>query len=76
MSHLPALDATRLEHFLGGLGFRIARQKGSHALYRHPDGRVTTVPRHAGQDLSRPFLRGVLREIGLKPEQFSRMLHA
>jgi predicted RNA binding protein YcfA (HicA-like mRNA interferase family) len=53
------------------LGFSIARQKGSHAFYRHPDGHTTTVPNHPGRDLPRPLVRAILQDIGLTPDEFS-----
>ena len=56
------------------LGFEVVRQKGSHVFYRHPDGRTTTVPNHAGRDLARPLVREILREIELTPEQFREQL--
>jgi hypothetical protein len=36
------------------------RQGGSHVLYRHPDGRTTTLPSHPGSDLARPLVREIL----------------
>jgi len=69
MTRLPVLDAKILENVLRDLGFVRVRQKGSHVFYRHPDGRTTTVPHHAGRDLARPLLREILREIDLTPEQ-------
>ncbi|MCX6343764.1 MAG: type II toxin-antitoxin system HicA family toxin [Armatimonadetes bacterium] len=70
MTRLPIVDAKTLEKFLLQLGFVVARQKGSHVFYRHPDGRTTTVPHHPGRDLSRPLIREILREIELTPEQY------
>jgi len=59
-----------MEKLLLALGFAAVRQRGSHVFYRHPDGRTTTLPHHAGRDLARPLLREVLREIELSPEGF------
>ncbi len=59
-----------MEALLLKLGFVAVRQKGSHVFYRHSDGRVTTMPNHAGRDLARPLIREILREIELTPEQF------
>ena len=63
-----------MEKALLALGFARLRQKGSHVFYRHPDGRTTTVPHHAGRDLARPLLRDILREIELSPEEFAGVL--
>jgi predicted RNA binding protein YcfA (HicA-like mRNA interferase family) len=63
-----------MERVLRHVGFAVARQKGSHVFYRHPDGRTTTVPHHAGRDLARPLVREILREIEVTPEEFERLL--
>jgi predicted RNA binding protein YcfA (HicA-like mRNA interferase family) len=66
MSKLPLIDAKELERLLFALEFTKTRQKGSHAFYRHSDGRTTTLPHHAGRVISRPLLREILREIDLR----------
>lgn len=76
MSRLPIVDAKTMAKVLTGLGFQKTRQKGSHAFYRHPDGRTTTLPHHPGRDLSRPLLREVLREIELQPDEFRTALES
>ncbi len=70
MTRLPIVDFKTMERMLAQLGFSEVRQKGSHVFYSHPDGRTTTVPRHAGRDLARPLIREILREVELTPEQF------
>jgi len=70
MSRLPIVDFKTMDRLLHQLGFEFVRQKGSHIFYRHPDGRTTTLPNHAGRDLARPLLREILREIDLTPEEF------
>ena len=74
MSKLPIVDAMRMERVLLHIGFSRARQRGSHAFYRHPDGRTTTVPHHKGRDLARPLIRSILRDVDVTPEQFSELL--
>ncbi|MGH2830517.1 MAG: type II toxin-antitoxin system HicA family toxin [Actinomycetota bacterium] len=49
-------------------GFAEVRQRGSHRQYRHPDGRGTTVPFHAGRDISPSLLRKIARDIGVTIE--------
>jgi len=43
MTHIPTLDFRKMERVLIHLGFTPVRQKGSHILYSHPDGRTTTL---------------------------------
>jgi len=44
LSRLQIIDAKEMEKLLFLLEFKKIRQKGSHAFYRHPDGRTTTLP--------------------------------
>lgn len=76
MSKLPLVDAVAMEKLLLSLGFVKTRQKGSHAFYRHEDGRTTTLPHHKGKVLARPLIREILKEIEITPEQYSKYLEA
>ena len=51
-------------------GFELIRQKGSHAFWRHPDGRCTVVPMHKGEDIGRGFLRSILNDVDINLEDF------
>jgi len=72
LSRLKLIDAKRMEKLLLRLGFEKVRQKGSHAFYSHPDGRVTTLPHHKGRMLARPLIREILREIELTVDDYNR----
>ena len=50
---------------LNALDFVEVRQRGSHKQFRHADGRATTVPFHAGRDISPILLRQIAKDIGL-----------
>jgi len=50
-------------------GFTLARQRGSHRQYRHPDGQSTTVPFHGSRDIAPTLLRQIARDIGLSVEE-------
>ena len=56
------------------LGFVEVRQRGSHKQFRHPDGRVTTVPDHKGRDISPGLLRQILDDIRVSGEDFLRII--
>jgi predicted RNA binding protein YcfA (HicA-like mRNA interferase family) len=56
---LPALKPREVVGLLEGLGFAEVRQKGSYKQFRHADGRGTTVPFHAGRDISPTLLRRI-----------------
>lgn len=47
MSRLPRVTAAQIIRLLEDLGFQLARQSGSHKIYRHPEtGQRVTVPYH------------------------------
>ena len=52
------------------LGFQEVRQKGSHKQFRHPDGRITTVPFHKGRDIAPALLKKIITDIEMKTEDF------
>lgn len=64
-SDLPTFNAREVIRALEKNGFDRVRQSGSHAIYRHPDGRRTTVPIHGKRDLGRGLVRQILNDTGL-----------
>jgi predicted RNA binding protein YcfA (HicA-like mRNA interferase family) len=69
MGKLPVLKPREVFAILESLGFALARQRGSHLQYRHPDGRGTTVLNHQGRDVSQILLRQIARDIGMTAEE-------
>jgi len=67
---LPVLKPWQVVALLEAHGFREARQRGSHKQFRHPDGRSTTVPFHAGRDISPTLLRKIAADIQLTVDEF------
>jgi predicted RNA binding protein YcfA (HicA-like mRNA interferase family) len=65
MPGIPVLKPREVVSILLALGFAEVRQRGSHKQFRHADGRSTTVPFHAGRDLSPILLRQIAKDIGL-----------
>jgi predicted RNA binding protein YcfA (HicA-like mRNA interferase family) len=51
MPKLPRLSAREICSVLEKLGFSIARQSGSHIIYKNAEGKRATVPFHAGKIL-------------------------
>ena len=70
MGNLPVLTPREVVRLLEKYGFVEVRQRGSHKQFRHPDGRVTTVPIHKGRDLSPILMRKIAADIGLTVRQF------
>lgn len=69
MPGVPVLKPREVIAILNALGFVEVRQRGSHKQFRHADGRATTVPVHAGRDISPILLRKIARDIGLKVDE-------
>ncbi len=74
MTKLPVVKSRDLEKVLFKLGFNKVRQKGSHAFYRHNDGRYTVIPHHPSRDLSPILVLKILKEINLEREEFERLI--
>jgi len=64
MPKLPVVTSKKLVSALSRLGFSLLRQKGSHAILVHADGRMAVVPMHA-KDLPVGTLHGILGDIDL-----------
>jgi len=55
-------------------GFAVVRIKGSHHFMRHPDGRATVVPVHAGETIGPGLLNQILRDTELTREDLQKLL--
>ncbi len=71
---LPRVTAAEVIRVLERAGFALARQSGSHRLYKNAAGRRVTVPYHAGAVLHPKVLRSILRDAELTVEQFEALL--
>ena len=69
-SSIPVLKPREVVRGLNDLGFKEIRQRGSHKLFRHADGRTTTVPFHGGRNLSPILLRRIAKDVGLPVHAF------
>ena len=69
LSDLPVRKVTRA---LESVGFSCVRTKGSHAVYRNREGRVTVIPQHGV--VKRGTLASILRQAGLTPAEFLKLL--
>lgn len=71
---MPTLKPRKLIKILKKLGFEKVRQEGSHIFFKHPDGRTTVIPFHAGKDTGRGLLREILNDINLSQTEFLKLL--
>jgi len=68
----PAKPA-EVVRILENMGFCLIRQSGSHAVYRHPNGRWTTVPIHPGKEVAKGTLHKIIKDVGITVEKFESM---
>ena len=73
LAGLRLLKIREIVRILGKLGFALARQKGSHAIFKHSDGRFTIVPIHGDETIDRGLLRKIIKESGSTPEEFEKL---
>ncbi|OIO12825.1 hypothetical protein COX23_04885 [Candidatus Gottesmanbacteria bacterium CG23_combo_of_CG06-09_8_20_14_all_37_19] len=76
MPRLSPIKAIKLIKVLNILGFVPLRQKGSHLILRHKDGRETVVPVHKGEEIGRGLLRKILRDVNLTYKEYDDLLHS
>ena len=74
MTRLPRIRGKEFIRILEKIGFRVVRTRGSHVFLRHVDGRVTTVPVHAGKVLGPGLLRSILRAVELTVDDLLKWL--
>jgi len=75
MAKLPLINAKELAKILEKLGFKFARQEGSHMFFKHEDGRVTVVPNHPGEKIGRGLLLKIIKkDLQINREDFEKLL--
>ncbi len=74
MPKLPRLTAREIAAVLQRIGFSLARQSGSHQIYKNAAGKRATVPFHASKILHPKVLRSILRDAELSPEDLEKLL--
>ena len=75
MPKLPVIKDRELIRVLHRLGLFEHPERGtSHLVFKHPDGRRTTVARHPGKDIPRGTLRAILRDMNISTEEFVTFL--
>lgn len=74
MGKLPRVTAGEVIKVLQKIGFFLARQSGSHRIYKNAEGKRVTVPFHSGKILHPKVLQCILRDAGLTEEEFERLM--
>ena len=75
MAKLPTLTGKELAKFIEKLGFLYRHTIGSHMVYKHPDGRKTTIPHHSGEEIGPGLLNKIIKkDLRSTREQFFKLL--
>ena len=73
-SRLPRVTAAQVISVLEAIGFFLARQSGSHKIYKNAAGRRVTVPFHSGKILHLKILKSIISDSGLTVDEFIDLL--
>ena len=72
---LPRLTGKEVAKVVEKLGFIYSHTTGSHMIYKHPDGRRTTIPHHAGEEIGPGLLTKIMkRELQITREELMKYL--
>ena len=75
MTKLPRLTGKELARLIEKLGFKFDHQTGSHMVYKHPDGRKTTIPQHGKEELGPGLLNSIIKkDLRMTREEFFKYL--
>ena len=74
MSKLKPVETKVVIKALGRIGFLPVRQRGSHLIMKHPDGRSTVIPVHPGEELGRGILMEIMSNVGMSKKEFLELL--
>ena len=72
---MPHLTGKELGKIVEKLGFIFDHQTGSHMVYKHADGRKTTIPYHAGEEIGPGLLNKIIkRDLNMTRSEFLKLL--
>jgi predicted RNA binding protein YcfA (HicA-like mRNA interferase family) len=71
---LPRISAAEVVRVLEKAGFFLARQSGSHRIFKNAKGRRVTVPYHSGKELHPKILKSILRDADLTVNEFQELM--
>ncbi len=73
MSKLPKLTGKELGKKVEQFGFMYSHTTGSHMVYKHKDGRRTTIPDHGSEEIGPGLLNKIIKkDLGITREEFMK----
>lgn len=70
---LPRITGSQVAKALEKLGFGLARQSGSHKIYKNAQGKRVTVPSHKGKVLHPKVLKSILKDADVSLDEFLKL---
>ena len=71
MAKLPRLTGKQLAKIVEKVGFLYSHTTGSHMIYKHTDGRRTTIPHHSGEEIGPGLLNKIIKhDLRIDREEF------
>ena len=74
MPKLPRITAKEIISVLEKSGFVLSRQSGSHKIYKHLNGKRTTVPFHGSKILHPKVLKSILKDADINIDKLKELL--
>lgn len=75
MSELPIVSSLKLTKVIIKLGFKEIRQKGSHKIFSHFDGRLVVIPMHSNKPVPEGLLNKIIKQdLRLSKDEFLDLL--
>lgn len=71
---LPRITAGEAIRVLEKAGFFLARQSGSHKIYKNREGKRVTIPYHSGKILHPKVLNSILKDADLTVDKFKELM--
>ncbi len=77
MAKLPKLTGRELAKIVEKFGFVYSHTTGSHMVFKHQDGRRTTIPHHSGEEIGPGLLNKIIKkDLGITRAEFVKRLRS
>jgi predicted RNA binding protein YcfA (HicA-like mRNA interferase family) len=75
LDKIPRLTGKEVAKAVEKFGFVYSHTTGSHMIYKHPDGRKTSIPCHAGEEIGPGLLGKIIKkDLGTTREDFLKKI--
>ncbi len=75
MPKLKPLSPGELAKIIEKAGFKLLRQKGSHAIFKNAEGKLVVIPVHGRNKIDRGLLLKIIKkELKMTREEFEKLL--